>query len=134
MQDTEIITDVLFMLYEYDGKNKDSALDVSNASVNASKEGPIKPAAGYGGSTKKRLAKQHIDLYELDENKETGDAENVLEFLLITLGRNLQLKPKQAAGLLANNNKYLVHVACKGVKGDHEKVVAWYQDVYAKCR
>ena len=27
-----------------------------------------------------------------------------------------------------------MHVACKGVKGDHEKVVAWYQDVYAKCR
>lgn len=77
------------MLYEYDGQNKDSALDVSNPSINASKDGPIKPSHGYGGSAKKRLARPHIDIYELDENKETGDAENVLEFLLITLARNL---------------------------------------------
>jgi hypothetical protein len=44
------------------------------------------------------------------------------------------LNPKQAAGLLSNNNKFLVHVCVKGVKGDFEKISQWYQTIYSTCR
>jgi hypothetical protein len=44
------------------------------------------------------------------------------------------MKPKQAAGLLAHNNKYLVHVTVKGVKGTFEKVIDWYEEVYANSK
>lgn len=37
----------------------------------------------------------------------------------------------KAAALLAGGNKYLAHVVIKGVKGDFEPIVLWYQDVYA---
>lgn len=31
----------------------------------------------------------------------------------------MDLKSKQAAGLLADNNKYLIHVCVKGVKSNY---------------
>jgi hypothetical protein len=43
------------------------------------------------------------------------------------LSRSLGIKPKQAAGLLSNNHKYLIHIAVKGMKGgDYSKVTTWY--------
>ena len=41
------------------------------------------------------------------------------------------MKPKQAAGLLTNNQKYLTHICVKGTKGsDYSKVLKWYLSVY----
>jgi len=40
--------------------------------------------------------------------KDLEDSESVLEFVLISLAHALGMKPKQAAGLLSNNHKYLV--------------------------
>ncbi len=40
------------------------------------------------------------------------------------------MKPKQAAALLTNNNKFLAHLCVKGAKGgDFEKVKKWYEIV-----
>jgi hypothetical protein len=39
-----------------------------------------------------------------------------LEFAITGLSKNLNLKPKQAVGLLANNNKYLAVGLVKGLK------------------
>ena len=37
------------------------------------------------------------------------------------------MKPKQAAALLTNNNKFLAHLCVKGAKGaDFDKVKKWY--------
>lgn len=35
---------------------------------------------------------------------------------------------------MTNNNKYLNHVIVKGMKGEYEPVVAWYQEVYANSK
>jgi hypothetical protein len=40
----------------------------------------------------------------MDATKDVEDTENCLEFILNTLCKALNLKPKQAAGLLTNNN------------------------------
>ena len=38
------------------------------------------------------------------------------------------MKPKQATGLLANNNKLLTHLCIKGGKGsDFTQVLEWYK-------
>jgi uncharacterized Fe-S cluster-containing radical SAM superfamily protein len=45
------------------------------------------------------------------------------------------MKPKQAAGLLANNHKYLIHIAVKGMKGgDFSKISNWYLEIYSSTK
>ena len=46
----------------------------------------------------------------------------------------MDLKPKQAAGLLTNNNKYLAVVVMKGFKGDFRPIINWYQEIYSQTR
>jgi hypothetical protein len=51
------------------------------------------------------------------------------------LSQDLGIKPKQAAGLLSNNHKYLIHIAVKGMKGgDYSKIVQWYQHIYGYAK
>lgn len=70
-------------------------------------------------------------LNEMREGKDLADAETTLEFILLSLSQSLGIKPKQAAGLLSNNHKYLIHIAVKGMKGgDYTKIIAWYQTIY----
>ena len=62
------------------------------------------------------------------------DTESVLEFVLVSLCKSLKIKPKQAAGLLTNNNQYLVHACVKGLKGNFEPVIAWYKLILQDSR
>lgn len=72
---------------------------------------------------------------DLNDSKDLGDAETTLEFILLGLAKNLGIKPKQAAGLLSNNHKYLIHIAVKGMKGsDYSKMLGWYQNVYGHAK
>lgn len=41
------------------------------------------------------------------------------------------MKPKQAAGLLTDSNKYLSHILVKGLKGDFTPVTSWLMGVYS---
>ena len=70
------------------------------------------------------LATQSVtSLNEINEGKDLNEAETTLEFILLSLSRSLGIKPKQAAGLLSNNHKYLAHIAVKGMKGsDYSKI------------
>jgi hypothetical protein len=51
-----------------------------------------------------RTVKDGVDLLGLDANKALGDLESSFELILVTLSKAFNLKPKQAAGLLTNNN------------------------------
>jgi hypothetical protein len=57
------------------------------------------------------------------------EVESSLELILNTLCRAFQMKPKQAAALLTNNNQFLIHSIVKGVKGNYEPLVAWYTEL-----
>lgn len=46
----------------------------------------------------------------------------------------MDLRPKQAAGLLTNNNKYLAVAVVKGLKGSFQAITDWYQCIYAESR
>lgn len=75
-----------------------------------------------------------VSLNNVNPLTDPNDTETVLEYVLTTISQAMGLNPKQSAGLLSNNNKYLVHVCVKGVKGDFEKISQWYQIVYSTCR
>eukprot|EP00347_Sterkiella_histriomuscorum_P016192 403354133 len=70
-------------------------------------------------------------LNDINEGKDLAYAETTLEFILLSLSKSLQIKPKQSAGLLSNNHKFLMHIAVKGMKGnDFSKIQQWYLDIY----
>ena len=46
------------------------------------------------------MERDSIDLGRIDSNKQLSHAESLLEFFIISLARNLQLKPKQVILLI----------------------------------
>lgn len=70
----------------------------------------------------------------MDINREPSETESTLEFILNTLCRALNMKPKQSAALLTNNNQFLTHCVVKGVKSRYEPMINWYQEVYQFSR
>lgn len=67
-------------------------------------------------------------------SKNLHETETCLEFLLVSFCKHFKLKPKQAAGLLTQGGKYLAHVLAKGVRGKHDLIVAWYQEIFSNAR
>jgi len=62
-------------------------------------------------------------------DKDPEETESSLELILNTLCKAFQMKPKQAAALLTNNNQFLIHSIVKGVKGNYDPLNAWYNDI-----
>lgn len=56
------------------------------------------------------------------------------EFLLTSFCKHFGIKPKQAAGLLAQRDKYLTHIIVRGLRGKAEPIIGWYQDMYASLK
>lgn len=72
------------------------------------------------------VAEDVVDFEKFAGDTEPSETSNCLEFLLTTLCRAMDLRPKQAAGLLTNNNKYLAVAVVKGFKGDFKPIINWY--------
>jgi hypothetical protein len=81
--------------------------------------------------TVKNLKKpaETLDLNTLTEDKKLENSESPLEFFILTLSKNLEMKPRQSVALLSNNRKYLIKIANRGIKGNYSKMINWYQDV-----
>jgi len=80
---------------------------------------------GNSPNIKKMKVNQSVtSLNDLNEGRDLSETETTLEFILLGLAKSLGIKPKQAAGLLSNNHKYLIHIAVKGMKGgDFSKII-----------
>lgn len=62
------------------------------------------------------------------------EASSCLELLLASFCKHFQLKPKQAAGLLTHQAKYFIHIVNRGLRGQFDPIVGWYQDIYANLK
>jgi len=71
---------------------------------------------------------------KMDMSRNPSETESTLEFILNTLCRALDMKPKQAAALLTNNNQYLTHCVVKGVKGNYEPMINWYNEIFQNSK
>jgi hypothetical protein len=80
-------------------------------------------------SPKKKRVKEGVDILSMDPNKKPNKCDSSLEIILNTLCRNFKMKPKQCAALLTNNNQYLMHSVIKGLKGNFEPVIGWYEEL-----
>ena len=53
---------------------------------------------------------------------------NLPDFIIESLSIALKMHTTQAAALLTQNQKFLVHICTKGMKGkDYSKLKAWYK-------
>lgn len=70
-----------------------------------------------------------IFIESIDSNKPLRYSETCLEYLLISFCQNFQLLPKQAAGLLTQNGKYLTQIITKGLRGKFDPIIGWYKQL-----
>ncbi|CAG9311360.1 unnamed protein product [Blepharisma stoltei] len=108
--DKQVVIEVIKMIYKATLKN-------NNGSPRAK---PKQPKFTPDGA---------LLLDNIDINIDLSESETCLEMLVISLCKCLQVKPKQAAGLLTQNGKFLVQVIMKGLKGKFELILEWYQSI-----
>lgn len=112
---------------------------IGNNKVPTKRDSAVTGSIDFGTSFKPKSTKGSLanpDIFnDIDLNKDLGDTDSTLEFILLSLSKCLDIKPKQAVGLLSNNHKYLIHIVVKGTKGgEFTKVQQWYSDLYANSK
>ncbi len=81
-------------------------------------------------STMKKMVKDHtLNINNLDENKSYDGCMSALEFFIISLSKNLNMKPRQSVALLSNNRKYLSIICNKGINGSFKMIKNWLNDL-----
>ena len=74
-----------------------------------------------------------VNINNIDVNKSYDECTTALEFFILSLCKNLDMKPRQAVALLSNNRKYLSIICNKGIKGDYTKIKKWLNDLNTNC-
>lgn len=74
-----------------------------------------------------------VNINNIDPNKNYDDCSTALEFFILSLCKNFDMKPRQAVALLSNNRKYLSIICNKGLKGDFSKIKKWLYDLNSNC-
>ena len=78
----------------------------------------------------KKIVQDHtLNINSLDENKSYDDCMSALEFFIISLSKNFDMKPRQSVALLSNNRKYLSIICNKGINGSFKMVKNWLDDL-----
>ena len=72
---------------------------------------------------------ESININKLDPDKKYDNCTSPLEFFIISLCKNLKLKPRQSVALLSNNRKYLSILCNKGTQGNYDQINNWINDL-----
>ena len=72
---------------------------------------------------------ESININKLDPEKKYDHCNSPLEFFIISLCKNLKLKPRQSVALLSNNRKYLSILCNKGTQGNYDQIKKWLYDL-----
>jgi len=79
-------------------------------------------------SSKKPLTK-YVDITKLSINTSYEKCETALEFFIISLCKNFDIKPFQAIALLSNNRQYLSVLCKSGINGNYIAIKKWLEDL-----
>ena len=87
-----------------------------------------------GELPKVRFNEDIVDLDALTDEvaqlKQLNQTRSVLEFIIVAICKSMSLNSKQAAALLTDNKKYLIHILTKGLSNKNfEPVIYFYQNV-----
>ena len=114
-------------------KNSDFDKKSKNSNFNIADLNETKSINEINDTTMKKIAQDHtLNINNLDENKSYEDCLSALEFFIISLSKNLNMKPRQSVALLSNNRKYLSIICNKGINGDFKCIKYWLEDLENK--
>ena len=77
-----------------------------------------------------KIKEQAININDLDPSKSYRDCNSTLEFFILSLCKNLKMKPRQSVALLSNNRKYLSIICNKGFNNKYNSIKNWLTDLY----
>ena len=86
---------------------------------------------GYSAVMKKIIKDHTLNINALDQKKSYDQCNSALEFFILSLSKNLNMKPRQCVALLSNNRKYLSIICNKGMNGDFQLIKNWLNDLYS---
>ena len=67
---------------------------------------------------------------EITQLKQLNQTRSVLEFIIVAICKSMSLNSKQAAALLTDNKKYLIHILTKGLSNKNfEPVLYFYENI-----
>ena len=75
---------------------------------------------------KTKLSVLNID--KIDINKNYDDCKTLLEFIILSIAKNMNLNARQSVALLSNNRKYLKKICINGYIFDFQMIKNWLQD------
>ena len=78
--------------------------------------------------TKSKLSVLNLNDLELD--KDYNECSTLLELIILSISKNMNLKPRQAIALLSNNRKYLKKICINGYIFDYQLLKNWLADLY----
>ena len=79
-------------------------------------------------NTKSKLSVLNLNDLELD--KDYNECTTLLELIILSISKNMNLKPRQAIALLSNNRKYLKKICINGYIFDYQLLKNWLADLY----
>ena len=79
-------------------------------------------------SSKKPLT-EYVDITKLSTNTAYEKCETALEFFIISLCKNFDIKPSQSIALLSNNRQYLSVLCKSGINGNYITIKKWLEDL-----
>ena len=71
-----------------------------------------------------------LNINELNPLKKYEECNTLLELIILSLCKNMNMKPRQAVALLSNNRKYLKKVCISGYNYDFHAIKNWLSDLY----
>ena len=114
-------------------ENKNNKNSLNNKNVESSKENNIDNEINNNSvqdilSSKKPLT-EYVDITKLSVNTLYDNCQTALEFFIISLCKNFNIKPAQAIGLLTNNRQYLSVLCKSGINGNYLTIKKWLEDL-----
>ena len=71
-----------------------------------------------------------ININDIDPLKNYEECLSLLEFIILSLCKNMNMKPRQAVTLLSKNRKYLKKICISGYNYNFEAIKNWLTDLY----
>ena len=129
-------------------KTKKHIISIANRNVEQTKESKIESTNNNNRTNKinfninnknnanknisniSKIKDESLNINLLNPNKSYSESNSVLEFFILSLCKNMKMKPRQSVALLSNNRKYLSIVCHKGFNSDFSILKNWLTDLY----
>ena len=77
-----------------------------------------------------KIKDEPLNINLLNPSKSYSESSSILEFFILSICKNMKMKPRQSVALLSNNRKYLSIVCHKGFNNDFSILKNWLTDLY----